>query len=821
MSESVKQPGDLPGKISKQKRFIAFLNRSTKQRNAFLFCTVFAVIGVVLLLVSFAATISVTYKGVLSPTAPQATYKITTGSGQMVIALVDNSKDMIFTVKNKAGTKVGSGYNYGYITANGTVTVSPDTYTIVVGYNRSTKLTTKKAFTLNISYPSADSATPVTVLTAPTSATLSGVVKVGATATDDVGVTKVEFYANNTMVGTTTTAPYSANWDTKTVANGNQVVSVKAYDATGNVGVAASTVTVDNTTSTAAGYKYEAEAADTTATVITSGKEYASGGAVLGNFGNVGQYVTFNVCKAVAGPTTMVMHYASAFSGTVNSGPNPLPRSMIINGGAPTTVNFPRTTTVPDNWNSISTTQLGSPTLNAGKNTVSFRIDANDYQYWDVDYLEASSSSECTTVTPPTVCPTGQTGTPPNCVTPPVLLPVTSGVGGSGLNMTPGRKCAGTVSGVVNFSGGDLNGAVANLPNGGTLMVNGGNYGNVNIGGRTNITVCGKPGTRPIVNSNGGNGFLITDSSNVHVEGFEVIGNQGSNESGIRVGSNAQHIHVWDNWVHGMGSTGIGAANGYCGHVDFRYNRIWDDRMSDGYHPSAMSVYEPRNCGNNTPDFGIYTDSFIGNVIFNNGEVIGGASDGNCIEYDDTLDTQGGNQTEGPYYGRLLAANNVCVSNGGRGVHIGPSSARADVVNNTNYHNFNQAFSVPDANDGQVGDTDGGYRSDDVRFVNNVAIGRSGKNGFDAADGSNLAASNNIFYPVSRDGGLGGGFRLIADPGFVNANDDFTAGDFRPRSGSPMISAGVGSYANVAIPNVDVLGKTRSTSNPSIGAYEP
>jgi hypothetical protein len=157
--------------------------------------------------------------------------------------------------------------------------------------------------------------------------------------------------------------------------------------------------------------KYEAEAAQTTAQIITSGKDYASGAAVVGVFGSIGQYVTFTVNVPSAGNYPVNIRYASAYGGTVNSGPDPLPRTMLINGAGGTTVSFARTTNIPDNWNSLVTKSLGSLSLNSGSNTITFRIDANEGQYWDVDYIEVKGA------TIPTVCPTGQTGTPPNCVT--------------------------------------------------------------------------------------------------------------------------------------------------------------------------------------------------------------------------------------------------------------------------------------------------------------------------------------------------------------------------------------------------------------------
>ena len=60
-----------------------------------------------------------------------------------------------------------------------------------------------------------DGTSPTVTLTAPVGgATLQGSVALAATATDDVGVTRVEFYYGSTLIGTDTTEPYDVLWDT-------------------------------------------------------------------------------------------------------------------------------------------------------------------------------------------------------------------------------------------------------------------------------------------------------------------------------------------------------------------------------------------------------------------------------------------------------------------------------------------------------------------------------------------------------------------------------------------------------------------------------
>lgn len=97
-----------------------------------------------------------------------------------------------------------------------------------------------------------DTQAPTVSITAPTAgATVSGTVTVNASATDNIGVTKVEFYVDGALKSTDTTSPYSWSWDSTTAANGTHSLTAKAYDAASNVGTSAAvSVSVNNTVAT-------------------------------------------------------------------------------------------------------------------------------------------------------------------------------------------------------------------------------------------------------------------------------------------------------------------------------------------------------------------------------------------------------------------------------------------------------------------------------------------------------------------------------------------------------------------------------------------
>ncbi len=95
---------------------------------------------------------------------------------------------------------------------------------------------------------SADTTPPTVNVTAPANgATVSGTVDVTASASDAVGVQKVEFYVDGSLVETDTAAPFTFTWNTVGVANGGHALMAKAYDAANNIGTDNdTTVTVSN-----------------------------------------------------------------------------------------------------------------------------------------------------------------------------------------------------------------------------------------------------------------------------------------------------------------------------------------------------------------------------------------------------------------------------------------------------------------------------------------------------------------------------------------------------------------------------------------------
>jgi hypothetical protein len=87
---------------------------------------------------------------------------------------------------------------------------------------------------------------PAVTLTVP-AGTLSGTVALAASVQSPLNISRVEFLVDGASVGVDTSAPYTLDWASTGVANGNVSIVARATDTDGNVGnSAASSATVGN-----------------------------------------------------------------------------------------------------------------------------------------------------------------------------------------------------------------------------------------------------------------------------------------------------------------------------------------------------------------------------------------------------------------------------------------------------------------------------------------------------------------------------------------------------------------------------------------------
>ena len=86
----------------------------------------------------------------------------------------------------------------------------------------------------------------VTISSPANGATVSGTVSISASATDNIGVTKMEILVDGTLRAQSTSATITWSWDTFTMPIGPHTILVRAYDASNNIGSSSVSVGVQN-----------------------------------------------------------------------------------------------------------------------------------------------------------------------------------------------------------------------------------------------------------------------------------------------------------------------------------------------------------------------------------------------------------------------------------------------------------------------------------------------------------------------------------------------------------------------------------------------
>jgi len=95
--------------------------------------------------------------------------------------------------------------------------------------------------------PPADTTPPQVSITNPTDgSTVSGTVNIQAKATDNIGVSKVEFYVDSALKSTDTSSPYAYSWNSAEASNATHTLKAIAYDTSNITGFNQINVTVNN-----------------------------------------------------------------------------------------------------------------------------------------------------------------------------------------------------------------------------------------------------------------------------------------------------------------------------------------------------------------------------------------------------------------------------------------------------------------------------------------------------------------------------------------------------------------------------------------------
>jgi hypothetical protein len=101
------------------------------------------------------------------------------------------------------------------------------------------------AVTVQVANVVPDTTAPVVAFTSPAAgATVSGSVAIGATATDNVAVAKLELLVDGVLSSTDTTSPYAFVWNSTGATAGAHTLALVATDSSGNVATASRTVNI-------------------------------------------------------------------------------------------------------------------------------------------------------------------------------------------------------------------------------------------------------------------------------------------------------------------------------------------------------------------------------------------------------------------------------------------------------------------------------------------------------------------------------------------------------------------------------------------------
>jgi chitodextrinase len=124
-----------------------------------------------------------------------------------------------------------------------TVIMSGEYYVQAVDTDGSLSPPSSRAWFIVPSSAGTDTTAPAANITAPASgATVSGTFTINASASDNAGVSKVEFYVDGVLQGTDTSAPYTSSWDTSAAGSGTHWLFARAYDGAGNYGTSSVTL---------------------------------------------------------------------------------------------------------------------------------------------------------------------------------------------------------------------------------------------------------------------------------------------------------------------------------------------------------------------------------------------------------------------------------------------------------------------------------------------------------------------------------------------------------------------------------------------------
>jgi chitodextrinase len=178
------------------------------------------------------------------PTTPTSLVASAPAPNQVTLSWASSTDNVgvtgykVFRAGIQVGTSPSPSYNDNTVTPNTSYTYNVSAYD-AAGNNSSL------SNNATVTTP-ADTIPPTVAMTAPTNgSTVAGTVNLAATASDNIGVSAVQFQIDGVNIGAAvTTPPYQVSWDSATASDGNHNLTAVAWDAAGNTATS-TTVTVN------------------------------------------------------------------------------------------------------------------------------------------------------------------------------------------------------------------------------------------------------------------------------------------------------------------------------------------------------------------------------------------------------------------------------------------------------------------------------------------------------------------------------------------------------------------------------------------------
>jgi hypothetical protein len=152
------------------------------------------------------------------------------------------------SLSNSAGTALANVGLWGMAFGNGSQNQPVNTLYFTAGISGETAGLYGR---IDLGATAPDAVAPTVSLTAPAAGNVSGTVTLTANAADNVAVSQVNFIVRigttSTTIGSDTSAPYSIDLNTTTLANGAATLTAQAVDAAGNTTTSAGVaITINN-----------------------------------------------------------------------------------------------------------------------------------------------------------------------------------------------------------------------------------------------------------------------------------------------------------------------------------------------------------------------------------------------------------------------------------------------------------------------------------------------------------------------------------------------------------------------------------------------